>query len=49
MEYSDRINLKRSDNDLFAENRYIHKDILQLSKLLNKDPTCANTNFHDLP
>ena len=33
----------------FAGNKYIHIDILLLSKLLNNDPTCANTNFHDLP
>ena len=33
----------------FAGNEYIHIDIIQLSKLLNNDPTCANTNFHDLP
>ena len=33
----------------FAGNKYIHIDIIQLSKLLNNDPTCANTNFHDLP
>ena len=33
----------------FAGNECIHIDIIQLSKLLNNDPTCANTNFHDLP
>ena len=43
------IKLRRSDNDSFAGNKCIHIDIIQLSKLLNNDPTCANTNFHDLP